>query len=308
MARCQCQTITSQKPATVGNPQDMNLGASLSSQSVRACGRALAVGLAAAGSLSSVATAGAQSLPQCPPSDEAVTTYPPDYVRVGQSYKLSAESYSSATNLRLTVDGAPAPLSQHAGQSSVILPGPAKTGSIDVVFEWDQDQGLATACRGSDRYRVPVIGAKGKAGRVDYPRISGRYRVRYRNGNIKLSREDRNAVWRMAPGCRYFGCATRLLSNGGLKATFRPSSGLSYGFDRGAGSGGSCQVRNLITGDVTRIRPAFFLSVRYELRSTKTVNGVAQRIAGKRVIRAAITSRCGGGVRYYTSYFRGTRK
>ena len=271
---------------------------------------ALAFVLAAGCMLAAAVPAPAQGLPDCPSADEAVTTYPPDYVRVGQSYKLSAEaeSYSSVTDLTLSVDGAAIPLSKDGVQWSAILAGPAKTGGLDVVFAWNQDEGSGTACRGIDRYQVPVIGAKGKAGKVDYPRISGRYRVRYRNGNIKLAKEDRNAVWRMSPRCRYFGCATRLDSNGGLKATFRTSSGKSYGFDRRAGSGGSCQVRNLITGDVTRIRPAFFLSVRYELRSTKTVNGIAQRIAGKRVVRASISSRCGGGVRYYTSYFRGTRK
>jgi len=250
----------------------------------------------------------AQGLPECPSSEDALTSDIPDYLRVGESYKISAGIDSSVTNVAVTVDGVVTPLAEQGSDLNAILPGRSGTGEVAIIFEWDQNEGFADACHGVDRYRVPVIGAQGKAGRVDSPRLSSSYRVRYRGGNLDLGSGNSRATWRFTPSCRYFGCATQLTVNRKRQGTFYPAEDIDYQLSASKGSSGYCDTRNLITGAVTRVKPAFYLSVRYDLRSTKTVNRIAERVAGKIVVRARLASRCGGGVRYFTKYFQGVRK
>ena len=92
-----------------------------------------------------------------------------------------------------------------------------------------------------------------------------------------------------------------------MKGTFYRGDGddLSYDMRRSAGTDGYCDLRNLLTGMTRRVRPAVYLSQHVQLRVTKSIAGHAVKVSGKRTVIARLSSQCGGGTRYYSSYFRG---
>lgn len=229
---------------------------------------------AGAAALPSAATA-QQELPVCPPEQEQVTTYPPDFVRRGEGYTITAEKSLgqgvSALVISYTIAGkTTTEVIPFDNESLRIVRSAPTGGTLGLRFDWVENPGKPDACRGSDAYRaIPVIAVKAKAGRPDVKRMSGSYDVRW-------SDKDR-ARWAASPRCDVFGCGTRVRSNKGLRGTFFPQKDRTYRYTQ-TFTRGVCVV-TYVGGRTVEWRT--FAYRRISLRVTASRNGVATALRGR---------------------------
>ena len=232
--------------------------------------------------------ASAQALPPpppCPSGDDAVATYPPDYLREGAALAFSFERDSEATVDQVTVryptesgvrDETFA-FPEDEDELRVIRPAPGGRHTFDLRFSWQQNLGQPDACGGVDSYRaIPIVSRRAKVGRPEAARLSGRYQAVYRSGRSR---------WTLRPTCDVFGCATRLHSSGGLRGTMRPWGARRYRF-KGRERVATCRLG--FSDGTSRTYGVYGyteLSLRVVRRRVK--DRVALRLEGRRVYSEA---------------------
>jgi hypothetical protein len=234
---------------------------------------------ATAGLLSAASSAHAQTL-ACPAGEDALLTYPPDYIREGATWIAGVGSDGAPARVasaKITVELIETPLLlDEDGEGRIVMP-PVEPGNAEIVmsFEWDQDVGTQAACHGVDDYVVPLVKSGEKVGRPDVYRLEGTYRVKYAR--------DRPGTftWRLSPTCDYFGCSIRVRSSGGLKARIKLRADGVYEIRRPRESGyGSCTVRNNLTGSVRTFEPAYTMRRVIALRKRSTGTNPARLAVG----------------------------
>ena len=224
--------------------------------------------------------------PLCAGSSEALDTHTPSFLRVGKSFKVEVETTDSDVDVSgVTVKvgfSQVLPLTLDAeGRAAAILRGPVHRGTVDVLFTWDEDPG---ECEGYDAYSIPAIPAKAKAGDPDKGRLSGAYSVREkRHGHVLHVR------WTFKPQCDFFGCTSHVRSTGGASGLFRPR-GSHYRYERAEGGPGYCKL-TYVDGSTRVIRPATHLTTAFEIKATRTRNGVITRFRGTEVDTYTPTTR-----------------
>ena len=200
----------------------------------------LAIGVAL--TCASTAVAQTAGLPGCPASDEVITTYVPDFLRIGDAlaFTIERENAQAVQQVRVSRTGADGPeaelvsFSEGRSRVRIIRSVPREIRSVDLAFSWDQNVGRTNACTGSDSYRtIPVVATGAVVGRADVARLSGRYRATYRGSSP--------ARWRLRPRCDVFGCKTRLRSTGRLRGTLVPKENGGYVLNRRQRAG-DCRV------------------------------------------------------------------
>jgi hypothetical protein len=234
----------------------------------------------------SAAVAQGGELPPCPSGREAVSTYPPDYVRRGASFEYSVQrARSSVTEVRVTTIGSSGladvvedfAFAEGEDEIEVVREVPTGRSTIAMRFDWLQDEGRPSACRGSDVYRdIPVISKTAKAGDVEAPRLAGRWAIRYGKGR---TREDRT-TWRLTPLCDVFGCRTRLDSKGGYRGSLTVQDDGTYLFEDRVFAG-TCTAEYV---DGSRSKFRFFAYITVAIKPSRVRRGVARGFTGKRTV------------------------
>ena len=218
-------------------------------------------------------------LPACPNRADLVWTYPPDYLRVGQSLTFSFER----DNRRVESVRVRYPTPRGAQEEDfrfdrrsyirVIRPAPGTPRRFGMTFRWVQNAGRESACRGTDTYRgIPIVPRDARVGDPRVARFAGRYRTRYSTGD--------KARWRLRPRCDYFGCKTKLKSKAGLKANFRPRRGNRYRLYTKEYAG-YCEVTYL-TGATRRYNVYHHSYMTLRVTRTRVRDGLATRLSGER--------------------------
>jgi hypothetical protein len=241
-------------------------------------GLSMAAGWAFTGTSSGQSSAA--DIPLCPDASEAVQTYPPTFVRRGESYTASIERNSSnvtSVDVVYTVPNDPAPslretLSFTTGDTiNIVRAGPTtEDESFGIQFSWIQDSGTPAACRGNDNYwAVPIIDPDLKAGDPDVARFSGGYQMSYH-------RDKGHPTWHVKSLCDVFGCSATVRSSGGLRGKFTINDDGTFELSRRVRIG-HCDV---IYIDGRNAKWSIFGYQTVKLRPTRVVNGVATRLRG----------------------------
>lgn len=184
----------------------------------------------------------AAELPPCPNDQEGVSTDVPRYLRTGSSlsYSVTADEYTEVSSVVViytyttasgkTTSQETLAMNPNESEVDVIRAIPAHAKALTLRIQWNQDEGTAAACAGSDEYReIPVVAAHAKVGRIGYARFAGAYRIHWTSKHFDGKRRGR---WVLRATCDVFGCAARLRSSLGLKGTFRPISARKYRMTR----------------------------------------------------------------------------
>lgn len=222
--------------------------------------------------------AAAQAPIECPDAEDAVSTFPPDFIREEASWVASAEVTfrTRIQNLVMSVDGEPTALTfDESGEARIIMP-PVPPGKHEVViiFEWDQDLGTQAACHGIDDYLVPYAEVSDTVGKTTTNRLEGTYRAAYTRG-------EGSATWRLSPSCDLLACSTRLRSNAGLRGTLKLRADGTYSFSANTKPLGNCTLRNVTTGAIVRtIQRAYIGHRLIVLRQGSETGEVAERMVG----------------------------
>jgi hypothetical protein len=246
-----------------------------------------------------VPSVNAQTLLACPDETDALVTYPPDYIREGQSWVTTVEtSGRSVANAVLHVETAPTPIVlDNNGDGKLVMPPVASADREAVlVYEWDQDLGTQAACHGTDEYTVPIARAADTVGKASTGRLEGSYRARYTRG-------EGTATWRLSPTCDLLACNSRLRSSGGLRGTVKLRTNGTYSFTDDLGGIGECVVRNNLTGEVRTHRPAYVRHRLIVFRETDESGSIASTVIGDvtdtyRPTRTARADGCTGTTRH----------
>jgi hypothetical protein len=221
-------------------------------------------------------------LPPCPDRDDLITTFVPDYLRIGEAlaFTIERKNTQSVQQVRVTLPSATGSQAELVTfpegrlRVRIIRSVPRGIRRFDVAFSWDQNVGKTNACAGSDEYSaIPVVANDAVVGRPDVARLSGRYRAKYRR--------ERAARWRLDPRCDVFGCRTRLTSSGGLRGTLVPKANGKYVLIRRKRAG-YCRVE-FVNGSSRTYGIYLYTRLTLAVARQTAEDRLAVRLTGRRV-------------------------
>lgn len=244
--------------------------------------------------------------PLCPNSSDILRTFTPPFVREGQPsavFSVERTNGQPIQDATLTVNDAAQPFDIPPEEPTVQIIRPINVRELEgqvltATFRWTQNLGTPAACRGLDTRDIPIIADDQSAGDPYVGRLEGRYRTTLRP--LGAGRRRGVQTWSFAPTCEVFACSGRLRAPSPLVGRVTLQDNDLYRFTRSnSGTTGLCRVRNLITGEVTTIKPAYRRSSRVSLRVAERAFGIAIVLKGKLTFEYITTSRadnagCGG--------------
>lgn len=167
----------------------------------------------------------ATEAPRCPPGSLELFAQAPDYVHPGVGIDVVLLAEGKAENVALTVSSSSGetrtPVALSGEKTPLILAGvPAPDPEAQLILEWDQNPGTATACHGRYSYWLPVLPSGTTAGERSLPRLSGRFQIK---APLRPTRglKTLRPIWEFKPYCDYFACDVQVHSSRSLDTRMR---------------------------------------------------------------------------------------
>lgn len=224
----------------------------------------------------------------CPNDLDGLKSFEPYWVRQDATFEASivvnaGRTPDTITNAvaQIDEDGPAQIFGPFAGnESKLLLKAPKTLGLFDMIYDWDQDLGTGSACHGRDRNSVLVVEPKAKIGDPRSYRLAGRYRVRYSPyGSVARLTPSK---WTLSPSCNYYGCKTKLRSDGGARGDLRLLDDGGYRYSATDPDTGLCKTEVVATGQIRTAKPAYNVKVRMSLAVKTSKMGTATTFTGKR--------------------------